>query len=808
MLLGLDVGDLGLRVRRPIGGLGEDGARARRVRADDLEVPGGPGAVAHDPQYGAGLDTGERVGQENHRALEALGLVQIHEPHDVAAAGLEGNGVDIGGLQVLLERARRVREAAAGLGDLAQPVHGVEQVAGLGAGRRGGPAREEARRLEEALDGGRRGEDPRPPVHGLERAKRADHGALRLVGKRRHQHEAVAGLSMLEELRIAESEERPPQHADERDSVIGVGEGAEEAGQRRDALGLDEGRAAAHLGGDAKRLEGPRIDGDILLLPGEDEEVAEGAAAAIHLGADEPGDARRVGGRDQSPVDVVADEELTDACARLVLVGVHGIEAVEGRLLARRFRGEEGREDLVGPAAEHRHRAERGRQLQPHAARGLYALLDAGVGIDVRPPEAVDGLLRIADDEERPRAERGLRPVRAGAGLRRQQQEHLGLDRVGVLELVHEEPAVLALERRAQLGSVAQQACRDPQEVAVGERVRAPARLLGEGPAAHEEPHRETVEVLAPGREERLDRGRLKVPDEALELGLDGLARLAIAGAARPPLLDDLRGGLPAGEQLGQRGVAARIRDAETAAELPGPLLDAACRLLGDRVRQPRLDLRPEGPERGPRFREIRRGAVRGGEVHVGVTADVLEGLVELVERQVGVRELLEERRALRALAVEILAPRPLEQLRLGRLVQLREARHHARLHRSLAQEVRAEGVDRAGEEPLEMAERPAEPPGAPGVLLRPEPVLQLELETSAQLGRGLAGEGDGGHVVDQVAPLGDPGGHAAGEALRLAGAGAGLDEHVDVEALPDQVARGLVGDHGSGWAGPLTHAR
>ena len=64
--------------------------------------------------------------------------------------------------------------------------------------------------------------------------------------------------------------------------------------------------------------------------------------------------------------------------------------------------------------------------------------------------------------------------------------------------------------------------------------------------------------------------------------------------------------------------------------------------------------------------------------------------------------------------------------------------------------------------------------------------LLEREVEAAAQLGGGLARERDGRHVLDLVDAGGDAGGHALGEHLRLAGAGAGLDEDVGQQLLAD----------------------
>ena len=58
-------------------------------------------------------------------------------------------------------------------------------------------------------------------------------------------------------------------------------------------------------------------------------------------------------------------------------------------------------------------------------------------------------------------------------------------------------------------------------------------------------------------------------------------------------------------------------------------------------------------------------------------------------------------------------------------------------------------------------------------------PRIEREVETPAQLRRGLPSEGDRRHVLDLIHTGSDAGRHALGQHLRLARSGAGLDEDV-----------------------------
>ena len=80
-------------------------------------------------------------------------------------------------------------------------------------------------------------------------------------------------------------------------------------------------------------------------------------------------------------------------------------------------------------------------------------------------------------------------------------------------------------------------------------------------------------------------------------------------------------------------------------------------------------------------------------------------------------------------------------------LVELGESRRHAGFHWSAAEQVRAERVDRAGEEPFEVRQRRAKPlrtGGVGGFQL----LFERKLETPAQLRGGLARERHGGHAA------------------------------------------------------------
>ena len=600
---------------------------------------------------------------------------------------------------------------------------------------------------------------------------------------------------MPEQLGVAQPEEGAAQNAHHRGPVVGVGQRAQQVGQCGDRGRLREGRSAAHLDGQPEGLDRPRVDRQGPPRPGQDEEVAGRAAARVDLRPDEARDHLGV-----EPGRRVAPRRRRESrwCARRDA----GSAVVAGRLEPREpglMRSGLGREQLaegaVDPLAEGGHGAEARGERRDLAAGRLDPLPDGLIDVDVGPPEPVDRLLGVADDEQRSGPERHARPVPLRARRAREQQDHLGLDRVGVLELVDEEPAILVLEGGADLQVVAEQGRGVLEQVVVVQRDGAPAGRGGVLPALEQQGQREAVDVPEP----RVQEGQ----GLAVERGEERFHSLLVRLAARPPLLDDPRLALPLGGQLGDHARVVERGHPQAPGELAHALLNAARGLAGPPVGQQRGERGPEAFQRGPRPGRIGPRRVAGRERHLGVVAHLLERAVEIDRPHAGVEQLSQGGGALAALAIEVVAPGPSPLVHLGHLVQLAEARRHAGLHRPLPQQVGAERMNGPREEPLQVPQRMqgALPPDR--IRFGRERALQRELKARAQLRGGLPGEGDGGHLLDLVAALEDSHRHPLGQALGLARAGARLDQQVDVEALADQVPGRLVGR-----GGPLTHAR
>ena len=111
------------------------------------------------------LHAAARVGEEHDVRLEPLRLVQVHQPDDVGAPGLERQRLDlVRRLAVGGERIRGVGEVAAVLEHLADAIDGVQEVAGLDSARRRRGERKVAGVLEDLVERGAGGEHARPAV--------------------------------------------------------------------------------------------------------------------------------------------------------------------------------------------------------------------------------------------------------------------------------------------------------------------------------------------------------------------------------------------------------------------------------------------------------------------------------------------------------------------------------------------------------------------------------------------------------------------------------------------------------------------
>ena len=188
--------------------------------------------------------------------------------------------------------------------------------------------------------------------------------------------------------------------------------------------------------------------------------------------------------RPRSRAEVVAQQH---GDARAVRVGAERFDPLVPRLATLlAVLVEDVGEDVVDPLHDRRRGAEvLADDLEGAGPAGLAGdlALDLVVHADVRAAEAVDGLFGVADDEELA----GLEDRRAPVGGRgfpfAEEEDDLGLQGVGVLELVDEQVAEARLQRRPRVEVAHQQVAQAPQQV--GE-VEAAEGELGLGRPARE----------------------------------------------------------------------------------------------------------------------------------------------------------------------------------------------------------------------------------------------------------------------------------------------------------------------------------
>ena len=343
--------------------------------------------------------------------------------------------------------------------------------------------------------------------------------------------------------------------------------------------------------------------------------------------------------------------------------------------------------------------------MHQRRAAGLELLAHFPVDRDVGASEAVDRLLGIADEEEAA----GRRPCLAPVGLGRivggEQQQDLGLQRIGVLELIDEHPLEAALKAGADLRVVADQVARAEQQVEEVERAGVRLQLLvalERGPQFGLEPrgeirvgvHPELIETraqLADGRPHAVARHAVAVgaAPSLTRVGQHAIAR-QIDEASFPAVVVDVR----VAERLLQADLVAqpayRVGPGEERIVSRGGIAREVGALVQQRDHREDRVLAIEGiprPWRGEiaPFREIPRRPAQPVDRPIVVPA----------ERRSAERPANALRRT-RQLLLQPAAERLVEQTLRSGFGQHLEQRVDAGLDRPLAQEIGAEGVDRA----------------------------------------------------------------------------------------------------------------
>ena len=445
-----------------------------------------------------------------------------------------------------------------------------------------------------------------------------------------------------------------------------------------------------------------------------------------------------------------------------------GVDArPERRAFSRKCVGEEG----IHEVEDRRYAPEILGQCQPTAFGKPIAIVLEQLGPG--PPEPIDRLLVVADQEEFPLEQTG-----PGEGF-----EDLRLDRVGVLELVDEDEVDRAGERLADgPRRVGQQVPGEEEEVVI---VDAPSRPLGSvesllGPERQPGEH----QPLPGGREGRRlvpVQGRLEflgVLADRIEMRLDGLV-----GLGRGPILGGKSLDLRDLFDPGQGGVLVAFRlqlvqafrefgepgpDSFVVERVAGDELEARPRLLPERLDQGGLDL--SGPHLDPGVDELARLA-RGPILEIArgaIGQQVFEGLADHPQAEVDGQ--LDQ--------VGVASGQPFSQ-RVGErfladregdgLVEHGEAGVDPRLDREAAEHVPAERVEGPDPRPSEASE---DGPPAERVAAGVEPGPAFLADSLAKLPGRLVGERQGDDPPERagVRPLEGPD-EALGQDERLAAA-------------------------------------
>ncbi len=158
---------------------------------------------------------------------------------------------------------------------------------------------------------------------------------------------------------------------------------------------------------------------------------------------------------------------------------------------------------------------------------------DLAIDRDVGAAEAIDRLLGIADDEETAGLRLRLPPVGLARIVGGEQQQDLGLQRIGVLELVDEDALEAALEALAHAPVVAHQVACDEQQIEKIERAVLRLHLAIALQRARELLLQERREVGVGGHAELVEPAA-QVGDGAQHL----VARHALTERRAAPMLD------------------------------------------------------------------------------------------------------------------------------------------------------------------------------------------------------------------------------------------------------------------------------
>jgi len=480
--------------------------------------------------------------------------------------------------------------------------------------------------------------------------------------------------------------------------------------------------------------------------------------------------------------------------------------------VAGHHRGEGGVDDGL----DRRRRAEAGRELQACRATAGELLAHLPVHGDVGAPEAVDRLLGVAHDEELPRHGLHLAPVASGGIGGGEQQQDLGLEGIGVLELVHEDVGEPPLEVGPRLVVVAHEVARAHQQIHEVE----PSLLVLERAIPLDRPHQLDLEQ---GGEIRVHQV-LEALEDLDEVGV-GLQHVGARDAGRVlravPFAHVVLE-LPVGGEIDQRGLEAVV------VAVPRPL--GAARVLAQPPRGPRVEVQAVLLPVRRLLGEVgvvvhvaehlvdERGAVEGltrpRRRKVAPVAQRPAGLAQPPGRTIRplvVREARETRspaerppHTLRRVLELLLEPAVegprVKPLGLG-LGQHLEPGIDARLDRPLAQELGTETVNGGDVGLLEVSQRVFQVTpalggrcrrwalGAPSARELLARSLEAGAETQLELAGGLLGERHRDDAIDRRVALGEDVDDPLNELGRLPGTRRRFDDQRLVEGVANPFA-------------------
>ena len=638
---------------------------------------------------------------------------------------------------------------------------------------------------------------------------------------------------------IAQRKERPAQRGEDAQPVVRPLDGKERIADRQHLFAIVKGTPSHQHMRDAARLEPAHVGArDILIelaeTPEQQADVASRnrdplvsfgnrPAALAHEPRDEGrsrvregrldlavGDARVV-----APVFVRARNRQRDDSGLVFRLGAEGRErdiaglcrAVRAtRAVWRRHR------DLEGAVHQRLNRgntAKARREIHHRGARLGEPRLDGLVEGHVRAAKAVDRLLGVPHQEELARRGDDLLVVVLRGIVGAQQQQDLGLQRVGVLELVHEEVAEAPLQQGAHRTVVAQQIARAHEQIQEVELTDAVLVGLVGSDDGLELVVQARRQVSVAGFAQRVERGLRSVALRE-HVRTRKLRTKQLAAALPVPVALEARARKLAQLGLESVVVARAPRRALAPQHLAGEALDRlqAAREIALRAAGPgsqRADLDQLGEHAIDRVAAVERIAPPG-RLEIPVFDEPARGVAKLAARtqriETARRAPQHTPHAFRRIlqhALEPLVEAAVDQsgLLVGRHL---EEWVDAGLHRSFVQQVGAEGVKRRNTSNLELSERRIEASDLRAVgegsrSLGPR-ALDLRPQTQLHLARRLVGEGDGHDAIERAEAAAQNRDDPAHEFGGLTRARRGFHEERGVEILANPTARFCIGEH------------